>query len=168
MVGAVAVTKQLVIHPERCTACRMCELACSFEHEGVFNPNRSRIKVEIFAEEAFSPPMACYHCDDYPCGQVCPTEAIIKDPNNRWITVVDNKCIGCKMCMQACPFGVMGFSAEVGVAQNCDLCGGNPQCVKFCSPNALEFLDVEETRHHKRSMFAAKVREAMKGEAAVL
>ena len=70
------VTQQLVIHPEKCTACRMCELACSFEHEGEFNPQRSRIRVEVFQEDAFYLPMACYHCDDYPCGQVCPTPPI--------------------------------------------------------------------------------------------
>ena len=104
--------KQLVIHPERCTACRMCELACSMEHEGVFDPSRSRIQVEIFLEDAFYLPMACYHCDDYPCGQVCPTEAIVKDLSTKWITVIDEKCIGCKMCMQACPFGVMGFATK--------------------------------------------------------
>ncbi|RMF86320.1 MAG: 4Fe-4S dicluster domain-containing protein [Nitrospinota bacterium] len=156
--------KQLVIHPERCTACRMCELACSMEHEGVFDPSRSRIQVEIFLDEAFYLPMACYHCDDYPCGQVCPTEAIVKDRETGWITVIDEKCIGCKMCMQACPFGVMGYATTVGVAQNCDLCEGDPECVKFCAPQALEFLNIEATKVHKRGLFAEKVRQAMTGE----
>lgn len=156
--------RQLVIHPERCTACRMCELACSFEHEGVFDPNRSRIQVHISLENAFYFPMACYHCDDYPCGQVCPTEAIIKDDKENWVNVLDDKCIGCKMCMLACPFGVMGYSAKVGVAQNCDLCKGDPQCVKFCAPVALEFGDVEATKAHKRVAFAEKMRVAATGE----
>jgi Fe-S-cluster-containing hydrogenase component 2 len=154
------VIQQLVIHPDKCTACRLCELACSFEHEGVFNPQRSRIRVEIFQEDAFYLPMACYHCDDYPCGQVCPTEAITQDDNG-WVCVNDDKCIGCKMCMLACPFGVMGFSAEIGVAQNCDLCHGAPKCVQFCTHGALEFRDVEAERDHRRGKFAEQVKTAM-------
>lgn len=160
--ASATVMQQLVIHPEKCTACRMCELACSFEHEGEFNPQRSRIRVEVFQEDAFYLPMACYHCDDYPCGQVCPTEAIGKLENG-WVEVTAAKCIGCKMCMLACPFGVMGYSTKLGVAQNCDLCHGEPQCVKFCAPGALEFRDIETTREHRRGAFAERVKAAMLG-----
>jgi Fe-S-cluster-containing hydrogenase component 2 len=58
------------------------------------------------------------------------------------IKVIEDRCIGCKMCLLACPFGVMSFSPEKGVAQNCDMCDGDPQCVQFCTPGALEFADV--------------------------
>ena len=53
----------LVIHPERCTACRACELACSMKHRGEFNPSRSRIQVNVFLEDALYIPTACTQCD---------------------------------------------------------------------------------------------------------
>lgn len=53
----------LVIHPERCTACRACELACSMKHRGEFNPSRSRIQVNVFLEDALCIPTACTQCD---------------------------------------------------------------------------------------------------------
>ena len=71
--------KTLVSHPERCTACRACELACSMKHYGEFNPSRSRIQVNIFLEEAVYIPTACTQCDQAWCAKICPTNAIVRD-----------------------------------------------------------------------------------------
>ena len=59
--------KQIVVHQEKCTACRECELACSFSHEGSFIPTLSRIRIADFYEEQFYQPMVCVHCADVPC-----------------------------------------------------------------------------------------------------
>ena len=58
--------KQIVVHQEKCTACRECELACSFTHEQKFLPALSRIRVADFYEEQFYQPMVCVHCADAP------------------------------------------------------------------------------------------------------
>ena len=99
----------------------MCELACSMKKQGEFNPALSRITAIILIEERFYLPVFCLHCDDYPCGQVCPTGAIKRE--NGVVKILESKCIGCKMCILACPFGAMNFDSQAGQAINCDLCG---------------------------------------------
>jgi len=68
------------------------------------------------------------------------------------------------MCLLACPFGVMGFQPEVGVAQNCDLCRNipeGPQCVRFCVPEALEYTEVETAAAAKQKIYAATVQQSL-------
>jgi anaerobic carbon-monoxide dehydrogenase iron sulfur subunit len=153
--------KQIVVHQERCTACRECEMACSFEHEGAFVPALSRIRVNDFYEEQFYLPMTCVHCADAPCATVCPTVAIVRQESGQ-VQVLAERCIGCKMCLLACPFGVMGFSPARNVAHNCDLCGDHePQCVAFCVPQALEYADVDTHALAQQKFAAAIARKAV-------
>jgi len=135
--------RMILSHPEKCVACHLCEGACSFRHENVFAPAKTRIWVFDFVEDQVYGAFTCFHCADAPCLANCPTYAIARDPQTGQVFVNDDKCIGCKMCLVACPFGVMGFHADKHVAQNCDLCGGDPQCVKACVYGALEFAEVE-------------------------
>ena len=155
--------KQIVVYQERCTACRECELACSFEHEDAFVPALSRIRVQDFYDEQFYLPMVCVHCADAPCATVCPTVAITREPTGQ-VKVHDERCIGCKMCLLACPFGVMGFSLRTGVAHNCDFCDGDPQCVQFCVPKALAYEEVELNAAAKAKFSAAIVRQTVVGQ----
>ena len=67
----------LMIHPDKCTGCRNCELACSFEHEGQFRPGASRVQAYTWEREGMSVPMMCQQCDDAACITVCPTGAIV-------------------------------------------------------------------------------------------
>jgi Fe-S-cluster-containing hydrogenase component 2 len=151
--------KQIVVYQERCTSCRECEMACSFEHGGVFNPSISRIRVQDLYEDQYYLPMMCVHCADAPCATVCPTVAITRESSGQ-VQVDDDRCIGCKMCLLACPFGVMGFSPQTGVAHNCDLCGGDPKCVEFCVPQALAYEEVETSQLAKQKFAAAIARDA--------
>jgi Fe-S-cluster-containing hydrogenase component 2 len=156
--------KQIVVHQERCTACRECELACSFQHEGVFVPALSRIRVNDFYDEQFYLPLTCVHCADAPCATVCPTVAIVRQGSGQ-VEVLADRCIGCKMCLLACPFGVMGFHPERNVAHNCDLCGdAEPQCVAFCTPRALEYAEVE-TQALAQQKFATAIARGTSGAA---
>ena len=155
--------KQIVVHQERCTACRECEIACSFEHGGAFVPALSRIRVNDFYEEQFYLPMTCVHCADAPCATVCPTVAIVRQPSGQ-VQVLAERCIGCKMCLLACPFGVMGFGPEKNVAHNCDFCDGDPQCVKFCVPNALTFEEIETNANARQKFAAAIAKQAAVGQ----
>jgi Fe-S-cluster-containing dehydrogenase component len=59
------------------------------------------------------------------------------------VTVSDEKCVGCKMCVLACPYGCIAVG-DAGVAEKCDLCNGVPQCVKFCARGALSFGDATD------------------------
>ena len=157
--------KVLVIHPERCTACRACELACSMKHHGEFNPSRSRIQVNIFLEEAIYVPTACTQCDQAWCAKICPTNAIVRDEKTMAYKVLDDKCVGCKMCVLACPVGSMVLFPEKGKAEKCDHClsiDGDPECVKFCTPKALEYLDEDNEVRLRQMSTAMKLKETFK------
>src|SRR3989304_5028435 len=130
-------------HPQKCVACHLCEGACSFRHEGTFQPTKTRIFVTDLVDQAVYVPVTCFHCTDAPCLSNCPTYAITRDLSSGEVKINDDKCIGCKMCLVACPFSVMGFHTGKNVALNRDLCGGAPQCVKICTYDALEYADVE-------------------------
>src|SRR3989440_628730 len=81
--GRLTRMKQIIVHQERCTACRECEMACSFEHEGIFVSALSRIRVHDFYDEQFYLPMTCVHCADAPCATVCPTVAIVREDSGQ-------------------------------------------------------------------------------------
>lgn len=136
-------TKQLFISPERCIGCRTCELICSKEHFGAFDPARAAISVVRDYINPASIPLMCFQCDDPRCVRVCPTNALwIKEPGR--VEYDANKCIGCRVCMMACPFGNLRFSPDAQRIVKCDLCGEDPQCVSHCHAQAIQFLDVQE------------------------
>jgi carbon-monoxide dehydrogenase iron sulfur subunit len=137
--------KIITVNPERCTACRICELACSMKHVGEFNPARARIHV-IGVEEEFCLPVMCFQCEKPYCAEVCPANAIVKDEATGIVRVIKDRCTGCRICILACPFGNMLFSSETKTAENCNLCDGEPECVAVCPTSALEFKEVDTAR----------------------
>jgi carbon-monoxide dehydrogenase iron sulfur subunit len=136
-----------VIHadPSRCTGCRDCEIACSVRHTGVRKIARSRI--HVIGENAFYLPTTCQQCVDPPCMAVCPNGAIQKDREMERVMINEDLCIGCKMCVSACPTGAMGFDPDHGQAYKCDLCDGDPQCVKICEAGALAYTDAHALQY---------------------
>lgn len=130
-------TKSLVIDAGKCTSCLQCEMACSFEHEGAFNPARSRIKVFEFEHGKLSVPYTCTQCSDAWCMQACPVGAIKNDISLGAKRVDANTCVGCKACTIACPFGTISYHSPSGKVSKCDLCGGAPACVDACPTGAL-------------------------------
>ncbi|MCD6108820.1 MAG: 4Fe-4S binding protein, partial [Thermoplasmata archaeon] len=117
-----------------------CELICSLRHWKIVNPSKSGIKVEkkSIVEDL---PNVCTHGEDcsFECVDACKFDAMhIKDG----VAVVDHdKCVGCGACVKACPIdAVWVFNKK---AYKCDLCGGDPLCVKLCSWGALEFVKPE-------------------------
>lgn len=155
--------KILMISPEKCTGCRTCELACSFQHTQEFNPERSRIKVLTWENAGFSIPMMCQQCDDAPCVRVCPVNAIYRSEETGAMIVNNEKCIRCKLCVQACPFGNNTYDAVSHSIIKCDLCGGDPQCAKFCPSGALSYCENSAGNLVKRKATAEKFKELFEG-----
>ena len=153
--------KMLAIDPGRCTNCRMCELACSFSKTGEFGLLKSRIRVHPFPEECTFVPLACFQCADAPCARTCPTSALTREEG--LVRYNADNCIGCKMCMLACPFGVISFEAESGTISKCDTCDGDPECVKFCTAGALRFTDADTAGIGKEEDLAERVVRRLKG-----
>ena len=129
--------KVLVVDPNKCTGCRICEQVCSVWHEKVVNPYRARIKVVKWEMEGKVIPMVCRQCDDAPCLDVCPMSAIYNDHVTGAVQVDYDRCIGCGMCISICPFGAMGYDVVDSKVIKCDLCDGDPQCVRFCDAGAV-------------------------------
>ena len=152
--------KALIITPSRCTACRTCELACSFRHHLQFNPAKSNIHVSVYTNEATYVPLACFQCDEPFCMEVCPTGAIAEATveGARVVRVDRDRCVGCKMCTLACPFGAIAYLEE-GYVQKCELCDGQPECVTFCPTEALSFEEGAESALQKKRAYARRILE---------
>jgi len=149
--------KFLFIESEKCNGCRICELRCSFFHEGVYSPTLSRIHVVKWELDGIDVPVACRQCVDAPCIRVCPTGAVTKSAKPGAIQIDESKCIGCKMCVVACPFGAMMMHPKLNIAMTCDLCDGDPQCAKYCPENAIHYMTPKEFADYRRKEKARKV-----------
>lgn len=137
--GQMMAKKLLTIDPEKCTGCRNCELVCSVWHYGVSNPSLARIQVVKWEHIGVYIPMSCQQCEDAPCLEVCPKDAICRDEVLESVTINHDLCIGCKMCVAACPFGAMQWHTGRGRVFKCNLCDGDPQCVRFCYTGAVDY-----------------------------
>jgi len=124
--------------PDRCTGCTSCVLTCSFEHDGSFSLNRSRIRVEREEEQAVFTPQVCIQCPERFCIEACPVGALSIHEVTGAIAVDGGTCTGCQKCAVACPHGGIHFDNGCKVPLVCDLCGGNPRCIEVCQmPQAL-------------------------------
>jgi len=148
--------KSLHIDPAKCTGCLQCEMACSLEHHGVFNPSKSRIKVFNFEDEGRKVPYTCTQCAEAWCMTACPVDAITLDASTGAKIVHEDVCVGCKVCTIACPFGTVNYMADAGKVQKCDLCDDNPACAKACPTGAITYIDSSWTGLDKMRQWAAK------------
>ncbi len=110
---------------------------------GTFQPSRSLIRVHVFDEQASFAPYACFQCDEAWCMQACPVNAIDIDEATGAKIVIDDACVGCKLCVIACPFGTIFFDKPLGVAAKCDLCAGDPACARACPTAAIEYREAD-------------------------
>lgn len=130
--------RMIVIEPEKCTGCSICEMICSFK-DNTFNPYKSKIKVLKIEESGIDLPIVCLHCEEPMCVDVCPMGAIKKDVDGT-VRIDHDMCRGCKACMMVCPYGAI---RDVdGEMIKCDLCDGNPKCAKWCPTEAIRFLNI--------------------------
>jgi Fe-S-cluster-containing hydrogenase component 2 len=157
--------KVLMLNPLKCTGCRACEDACSFAHENAFNSSDSRIKVTTFLEELSFVPLVCLQCEEPYCAEVCPTEALVKDPETGLVNFNADKCMGCKQCIVACPWGAIKMNHLTKEIIKCDNCGGDPACIKVCPSEAITYEEVEDVVLAKQKSTAAQYKEIAKSMA---
>ena len=148
--------KSLLIDPGKCTGCVQCEMACSYENEGVFNTPKSRIRVFTFHEEGRFVPYTCTQCAEAWCMQACPVDAIVVNAATGAKDIVDDRCVGCKVCTIACPFGTVNYNSATGKVIKCDLCGGDPACATACPTGAITYVDSDQTGFDRMRNWAAK------------
>lgn len=163
----------MVIDLAKCDGCKKCTVACQKMH---FTPqDREWMKVFQMQDSETTPsywfPKPCFHCDNPPCTKVCPVGATFKRQDG--IVLIDNeRCIGCRFCMAACPYSSrffnwerptaipgmdaqnyspeQGYPRRVGTVEKCDFCpdmirqGMMPGCITACAMKALYFGDENE------------------------
>jgi len=136
--------KVLLYDPSRCTGCRYCEIACSFYHFKEFSFEKAHLHILFDSKIGEFEAIYCQHCEEPLCVAACPNEAAVKDEETGHVRINPVRCIGCKTCVITCPLSVPWFNEEFHVSMKCDFCGGDPQCTKFCSPQAIRVVSREE------------------------
>jgi len=134
--------KMIAANPSLCTGCIQCELVCSINKTGTANPLWARIHIIKDFEKGLFLPVICRQCNPAPCVETCPEEALKKSPGTGAILLNKDLCIQCKSCVSACPFGAISIAPDESIVV-CDLCQGDPMCVKFCKErpeNTCDYL----------------------------
>jgi Fe-S-cluster-containing dehydrogenase component len=153
-----------VIDQTTCIGCHACTVACKTEHQVPLGVNRTWVK---YVEQGTWPDtkrsfsvMRCNHCTDAPCVTICPTSALFKRKNG----IVDfdtSNCIGCKSCMQACPYDALYIDPDDHTAQKCNYCahrvevGIEPACVVVCPEQSIVAGDLDDPTSKIAQMVAA-------------
>ncbi|MGX9836393.1 formate-dependent uric acid utilization protein AegA [Enterobacter dykesii] len=138
----------IMANSQQCIGCRACEVACVMAHndeQHVLSERHFHPRITVLKTGEKSSPVTCHHCENAPCAQSCPNGAISKCDDS--VQVNQQKCIGCKACVVACPFGSMeiivtpldngGVKAS---ANKCDLCltrPHGPACIENCPADVL-------------------------------
>ena len=155
-----------LIDQDTCIGCHACTVACKAEHDVPLGVNRTWVK---YIESGTFPSvnrhfavLRCNHCDAAPCVAICPTNALFYRPNG----IVDfdtSACIGCKSCMNACPYDALYIDPVDHTAQKCNFCahrveiGLEPSCVVVCPTQSIVAGDLDDpasrisaivARHH--------------------
>ena len=131
--------KRLFVTPERCIGCRSCEIACAFAHaRALGRPGQTRVRAYTQTSERHVP-VLCLQCISAACVKVCPTKALVRNMTTGAVEVRTERCVQCRMCTVACPFGNIQWDDGAGAIVKCDTCGGDPACARFCPTAALEW-----------------------------
>lgn len=142
----------MLINTKRCVGCFACRLACQMKNE--LEPEETFIKYDMLERGTYPSvhaevvPSQCMHCEDAPCKKVCPTHATYTTDDG--VVLVDpERCIGCKYCMAACPYGSRIQIEATGIIEKCRFCYhdgqvGSPACVGTCVTGARVFGDLDD------------------------
>lgn len=143
----------MVIDPQRCIHCAACVVACKAEN--AVGPGHSRNRLEEREDGAYPAvrvvmaPSQCMQCDDAPCVRVCPTGASYRGANGV-VLINPDDCIGCRYCIEACPYDARYFDEESGTVDKCTFCGHRvaagrePACVDTCPTRTRVFGDLDD------------------------
>lgn len=152
--------KALLIDITRCTGCQACTLACK-EANGLPGEEEKELSATAYTvvkeKDGVYYRCLCMHCNDPTCASVCPVGAFEKTPQGAVIYHA-HKCIGCRYCMQACPFGIPTYewNKQAPKVRKCTMCyerqkeGGIPACAEACPTEATTFGDRDELIHVAR------------------
>ncbi len=162
-----------IIDNRKCIGCHACTVACKAEHDVPIGVNRTWVKYiekgEFPNTRRLFSVMRCNHCEDAPCVDICPTTALF----HREDGIVDfdkRRCIGCKSCMQACPYDALYIDPETETAAKCNYCAHRvdislePACVNVCPVHAIVSGDMDNPQSEISQLLAREQVTARKAE----
>ena len=135
---------------DRCIACLSCQRACQFQQADRNSGWAPNIFIHVDMDRRIIYTGTCLQCETAPCMDVCPVSALTRDPVTAAVIVDKKTCLGCGLCVAACPFGYMQLDEPLRIATKCDLCGGDPRCVQMCMARALHFGSINSLAELKR------------------
>lgn len=133
-------------NPDLCAGCRVCEIVCSLAHFDLVATEYSAIRINTDVLGGYvSDAEICKQCAGAECVANCPTGALHVDPATGARVIDQDVCIGCQTCVNSCPVEPPRphYVADLGTCFKCDLCGGDPWCVRCCSGGALSCSWIE-------------------------
>jgi Fe-S-cluster-containing dehydrogenase component len=145
----------LVIDLDRCSGCDSCVAACKHENGVALGVYYNHVKTvgpvgEWPRIEQYWLPTQCQQCENAPCVEVCPTGASYRDDEYGLVLIDAETCIGCQLCMSACPFGARCYDEDQNIVVKCTCCiqrlkeGEKPACVHNCCCGARLFGDLDD------------------------
>ncbi len=155
----------IVVDLDRCIGCFSCEINCKTENDIALGEQWNKVMVkgpygDFPNLEQYWLPVMCQQCKDAPCTNVCPTGASYR--NEEGTVLIDkSKCIGCKYCMMACPYGVRSWNTSEKVVEKCTLCshrtsvGQEPACVAKCCAECRFYGDLDDPNSSASKALAA-------------
>ena len=149
---------------EKCSGCKTCQIACKDKNNldigilwrRVYEVSKGEWSGEngVWSNniKTYNISLACNHCEDPICVDVCPTKAMSKNKDGI-VTVTNDKCIGCRYCEWACPYGSPQYEEKKGKMTKCNLCEDyigenlNPSCVDACPMRILDFGELKDIKN---------------------
>ncbi len=142
----------------RCSGCRKCEIECSLFHENRIWPDVSMIRVFMLTP-GLEFPHLCAQCEYYPCVKSCFARALSVSRKTGAVLVNKEICTGCGRCIKACPGGIPHMHPRDKHVVICDLCDGDPKCVKVCQEAGWNVLEIVPRKDFAYHLYARKPEE---------
>lgn len=150
-----------------CIGCRACEVHCKDKNNPGPGAFYCRI-LEVHSEGAPVPGidfvyLSCFHCEKAWCVDACPTGAMRRRAKDGIVYVEESACVGCKVCITACPWSVPQWNPDTGKVGKCDLCmdridqGLEPACVGKCTTGCLKLTTPAQASETTRQAFAEQL-----------
>jgi tetrathionate reductase subunit B len=158
--------KVFVIDIKKCNGCHSCQIVCKDEHVGndwspIAKPQpdtgqfwmelTQRVRGTVPKVKVAYRPHLCMHCDNAPCIEACPVDDAVYKREDGLVIIDGDKCSGCKLCVDACPYDVIYFNEDLNIAQKCTGCAHllddgwkEPRCADACPTEALRLMDEDE------------------------
>jgi phenylglyoxylate dehydrogenase beta subunit len=143
----MAAYETIAFDAARCTGCGDCMSACAQAKTGEFDHAGTRLHIVPAANDGFELAL-CRQCGDPACVSACPAAALEKDVDSGVVTWDQTKCVDCLLCTVGCTYAGIAYDERAGHVVKCDLCGGDPACVKACAEGALRHVTAARIYNH--------------------